>query len=959
MDGSYSETMIHDGRKYTLCPYDGGSHFRGVKGDLNSNAGGHDLHLFYTREESSDIMAVHKLSVDTNRVGSVSNIDMNRGCDRSEDLFLHAWMLDNNGRTYIDDVPSWGWMSYIPDNIRITDLSIPGTHDSGSTWLHVVAGEDKGKTQTYHIGRNVWTDVHTFGKDEIRTDEGLMYYGIRYMDIRYGLNSDSSSSASSHLQLVHNGYYCQYFYENGRIFNTYNKTTNDHFMGWVKEFLDENPSETVILDIADDDSDNKSKTQEYAYNFYKSLAASPDPQHPEIYIGDHVPTMGEVRGKLVILSDLGGDKDYSIKQGGKTLYWAFANGYAEADKNMGYALAATGKAQEYRVYKDNLWNEPSISQKWEYVQTGFRNVSSVRSESEQADYHPFMLNYTSANEFAIIGGTTPKEYAEVINPNILSYLRAHTGDYFGIVAMDFAGCLTFDETFTSLPSTELLARLIRTNFKGAIPGYGEGATISFKDTGTPAASNMPADMKIRPQQTDSVRIPDTVPLKSGQTFTGWNTKADGSGTRYAPGAALSVKGDLILYAQWQVIFPEYWYIVYHANGGSDVPQTQVFPEGKDAVLSDAIPVHDGFFFLGWADSPDAKTAQYRPGDTVKYQEGKTNLSLYALWVLNPVERPVLILFDNNGLESARLPDDISVPKNTPYTLAPAIAPLGGKVVYGGWSTDPAAVAPEYKAGTSYTFARDTILYAFRGWAATPQSARVEYLPGQTVYFYISRRTINLYAVWALDPVERPVIVTMDAGGLPGTVLPLNMSIPKNTWFRLEEAYPPEGSVRFFRGWSKNPDADVPDYLAGDITYVSEDTTFYAVWSKEYKVIYGAGSVWRLDSGVSDRFIANGELEDFVGLRVDGQLLDAADVVLSSGSTVADITAKKMQTLSVGEHDIRFDYSDGFASANFFVAKPTPKTGDRANPLLWFLLVLACAGAAAVLVKKRKSRHSGE
>ncbi|QOX77967.1 InlB B-repeat-containing protein [Trichlorobacter lovleyi] len=39
-------------------------------------------------------------------------------------------------------------------------------------------------------------------------------------------------------------------------------------------------------------------------------------------------------------------------------------------------------------------------------------------------------------------------------------------------------------------------------------------------------------------------------VKSGYSFTGWNTAANGSGTSYAPGATFSITANTILYAQW-------------------------------------------------------------------------------------------------------------------------------------------------------------------------------------------------------------------------------------------------------------------------------------------------------------------------------------------------------------------------------------------------------------------------
>lgn len=42
--------------------------------------------------------------------------------------------------------------------------------------------------------------------------------------------------------------------------------------------------------------------------------------------------------------------------------------------------------------------------------------------------------------------------------------------------------------------------------------------------------------------------------KTGFTFTGWNTAADGSGTTYAPGALLTIgTADIVLYAKWMAV----------------------------------------------------------------------------------------------------------------------------------------------------------------------------------------------------------------------------------------------------------------------------------------------------------------------------------------------------------------------------------------------------------------------
>ena len=69
-------------------------------------------------------------------------------------------------------------------------------------------------------------------------------------------------------------------------------------MQWLKTFLKENPSETVILGIASDDGDNNPTVESFVYDFYKQQAENPRAEYPEIYVGDHVPTLGEARGRL-------------------------------------------------------------------------------------------------------------------------------------------------------------------------------------------------------------------------------------------------------------------------------------------------------------------------------------------------------------------------------------------------------------------------------------------------------------------------------------------------------------------------------------------------------------------------------------------------------------------------------------------------------------------------------------
>ena len=51
--------------------------------------------------------------------------------------------------------------------------------------------------------------------------------------------------------------------------------------------------------------------------------------------------------------------------------------------------------------------------------------------------------------------------------------------------------------------------------------------------------------------TEQLSIPSNTFTREGYNFTGWNTKADGTGTSYAVGAEVTLTSDITLYAQWE------------------------------------------------------------------------------------------------------------------------------------------------------------------------------------------------------------------------------------------------------------------------------------------------------------------------------------------------------------------------------------------------------------------------
>ncbi len=97
--------------------------------------------------------------------------------------------------------------------------------------------------------------------------------------------------------------------------------------------------------------------------------------------------------------------------------------------------------------------------------------------------------------------------------------------------------------------------------------------------------------------------------REGYKFTGWNTKADGTGITYKDGMSvknLAVSGEVTLYAQWEVIVPDTYTVTFMADGV--VVDTVTFEKGA-ANLSrvPAVPAKAGYtgvwevYVLGEAD----------------------------------------------------------------------------------------------------------------------------------------------------------------------------------------------------------------------------------------------------------------------------------------------------------------------------------------------------------------------
>ena len=133
------------------------------------------------------------------------------------------------------------------------------------------------------------------------------------------------------------------------------------------------------------------------------------------------------------------------------------------------------------------------------------------------------------------------------------------------------------------------------------------------------------------------------------------------------------------------------------------------------------------------------------------------------------------------------------------------------------------------------------------------------------------------------------------------------------------------------------------------------------------------------------FTSDASFADFLRVELDGTTLEEKNYTKKEGSTIITLNRDFVATLSVGEHTLAIVSKSGTATAKFTVkakpaetatpqptvtpqptaqpqptvqpVSPLPRTGDTANPALWFVLLIVSGFAlAAIFVLRRKDNR---
>lgn len=164
--------------------------------------------------------------------------------------------------TYSSYVDGPCWMKYVDDNKFLDELSIPGTHDSGTCSV-----DNDTEPQSSQVKCQ---------QDYIPTQ---LLEGIRYFDIRLGKGDNPGIDHGDYYLLKKDAYFMHL----------------SDVIGYFKTFLNENPTEALIMLVSrgNDEATDESVTTAFA----KVLDDNPK----LFYTSSRIPTLHEVRGKIVLL----------------------------------------------------------------------------------------------------------------------------------------------------------------------------------------------------------------------------------------------------------------------------------------------------------------------------------------------------------------------------------------------------------------------------------------------------------------------------------------------------------------------------------------------------------------------------------------------------------------------------------------------------------------------------------
>ena len=280
-------------------------------------------------------------------------------------------------RTYVSG--SADWMEDADDSLLLSDMVIPGTHDSATKYCQLAFIT---KCQGLTIG------------DQLAA-------GFRYLDIRLG------DDGQGHLELYHG-------FTHAKTGAFGDNLTLEAVLADCYTFLSAHPTETVIFCVKQEHGDAS------VAEFQRLLDAAIREKPERWLLTDTIPTLGEARGKLVLMRRYEDEAGLGADAGIPAL-WADQGGHADVSLNV--------------VPEDNgsytLWVQDRYCYGTEDKWTAF--VTGMETAADQALEGDVRLHFLSTKGTFVQGH--PYAFAKDLNEKLTGGML--TESFSGWIIVDF------------------------------------------------------------------------------------------------------------------------------------------------------------------------------------------------------------------------------------------------------------------------------------------------------------------------------------------------------------------------------------------------------------------------------------------------------------------------------------------------------------------------------------------
>lgn len=251
--------------------------------------------------------------------------------------------------------------------------------------------------------------------------------------------------------------------------------------------------------------------------------------------------------------------------------------------------------------------------------------------------------------------------------------------------------------------------------KNPDPGY------TYSLTYDPAyfyVDGMPENESLTTTETShEFTVPNVTPTLDEYRFLGWADTAESTEVVYKGGETITLNPETpskTLHAVWEAL-PQYRYeLHYYENGyfGHWVSRSSC-ESSYTFIIDDYTPKRNGYVLVGWADSQDATTAIYFPGDSITLTKDAPKKTIYPVW-----EEGYALYYDSQGYVVTGIPrvqSAITTAASYDFTVSSEIPVQSG--------------------------------YTFQGWGETYGATEAVYKGGETITLNPETPTKTLYAVW--------------------------------------------------------------------------------------------------------------------------------------------------------------------------------------------------------------------